>query len=553
MQTLYAIGIDFGTSNSCVAYATYYDRGSEEIDADPLQRPEVIPYNRRETVPTVVFLGDGKQQAPQFGELAEEKAPYYPELTRSGFKLRLANPETGREAFLLSRQFLVYLRQRVAEVVPMDGKDSRVRVETIVGHPVQWTSDQREETRRAATEAGFPNVRLEEESMAALYSHLCDPDSFQPRPGGRILMVDMGGGTTDFAFLQLAMADDQRPVSIPVDPAPSVAAWGNNRRSYGGRDLDQLFLDYLTRDWSRDVVRKNRQALLREVRRFKEGFSEQLSQGKREHEALWLVEDEARQVRLTREEFEDFAGEYIAQFERLLLGALEEARLAPRQVTYLILTGGHSKWYFVDDTLKKVLPHLSVGDKTLLRHARPEQSVARGLAYDPMVRSNSHGILAPQRRAAHALWVAVPNGALASSGRQGGARTAGWDDPVLLLPRAQPLPFQTRTPIRIRVEQLALDAQNATVRIRFFSGQQKVALAERVATFERGFWERLGKTFSMKLAWVKSENVDQFEVLVACQVDENEIITAEVLVTRLQNGRATEVQRQRMKLNTGAA
>ena len=38
--------------------------------------------------------------------------------------------------------------------------------------------------------------------MAALYSHLCEErDAFQPKPGSRILMVDMGGGTTDFAFL----------------------------------------------------------------------------------------------------------------------------------------------------------------------------------------------------------------------------------------------------------------------------------------------------------------------------------------------------------------
>lgn len=553
MKTLYAVGIDFGTSNSCVAYATYYDRGEGELDAEPLQRPEAIPFGRRETVPTVVFLGDGDSQPPQFGELAEEKAPYYPELTRSGFKLRLANPESGREAFLLSREFLAYLRRRTAEVVPLDGKDSRIRVETIVGHPVQWSADQREETRRAAQDAGFPNVRLEEESMAALYSHLCDPEAFQPRAGSRILMVDMGGGTTDFAFLQLAMAADQRPVSIPVDPAPSVPTWGSGRRSYGGRDLDQLFLDYLTRSWDAAVVRKNRQALLREVRRFKEGFSDQIRQGKREHEALWLIEEDAQQVRLTREEFEEFAAGYIAHFEVLLQGALDEARLAPRQVTYLILTGGHSRWYFVDEALQRLLPHLSVAEKTLLRHNRPEQSVARGLAYDPLVRANSHGILAPQRRAAHALWVAVPNGALASSIKAGGDRTAGWDEPVLLIPRGQALPFQTRTPLRIRVEQLSLDAQQAEVRIRFFSGHQKTPLAERVATFERGLWERFAKTVSLKLPWMKTDNVDQFEVLVACAVDEHELITAEVVVTRIQGGRATEVQRQRMKLNTGAA
>lgn len=550
MKTVYTIGIDFGTSNSCVSYATYYDRGNGEVDPDPLQSPEAIPFNNRDTIPTVVFLGDGKEQPPLFGEVAEEKAPFYPELTRSGFKLRLGRPDTGREAFLLAKQFLTHLRRRAAEVVPLDGKDKSIRIETYVGHPVQWSADQREETRRAAIEAGFPNVHLEEESMAALYSHLCDDrDGFLPKPGSRILMVDMGGGTTDFAFLQLAMAQDQRPVSVPVDPAPSVPSWGNDRRSYGGRDLDQLLLDYIARDWNPDVVKRHRQSLLREARRFKETFSGRLSEGHDEYETLWLVGEDARRVRLTRAEFEEFAAPYITHFEVLLRGALAEARLAPRQVTHLILTGGHSRWYFVDETLKRVMPHLSTENRTILRHKRPEQSVGRGLAYCPLVRSNGGTILAPVRKAAHAVWVAVPNGSLNSHQNSAGA----WDEPVLLLPRGQHLPFQTRAPLRIRVEQLGLDAREASVSIRFFSGQRRAPLVERVARFERGFWEQVTKKFSMVMPWARAAATDQFEVLVACQVDEHELITAELLVTRYLKGQPMEVQRQKMKLNTAAA
>jgi molecular chaperone DnaK (HSP70) len=547
MKTVYTIGIDFGTSNSCVTYATYLDRGNGEVEPEPLHRPEAIAFNHRDTIPTAIFLGDGGEQQPLFGEPAEERSPFYPELTRSGFKLRLAHPEHGREAFLLAKQFFQHLRKRTAEVVPLDRKDSAVRFETVVGHPVQWSADQRDATRRAAMEAGFPNVRLEEESMAALYSHLCDdPEGRRPKPGSRILMVDMGGGTTDFAFLQLAMTETQRPVSIPVDPAPSVPAWGGGRRSYGGRDLDQLLLDYITRDWDAAVVKKNRQALLREVRRFKEAFSVRLRDGANEHESLWLVGDEARDVRLTRAEFESIAAEYVAHFEVLLRGALAEAKVAPRQVTHLVLTGGHSRWYFVDATLRNVFPHLSAASGTILRHPHPEQSVARGLAYDSLVRSNAGGIMAPVRRAAHALWVSVPNGSLTGSG--------AWDEPIMLLPRGQQLPFQTRTPLKIRVEQLDLDSREACVRIKFFSGQRKTALTERVARFERGTWEQLTRTLSLCLPWARSNvTPDQFEVLVACQVDEHELITAEVLVTRFVRGKAQEVQRQKMQLSSAAA
>ncbi|MBM3946978.1 MAG: hypothetical protein FJ315_06225 [SAR202 cluster bacterium] len=227
MPKVYAIGIDFGTSNTCVAVATYYDRGQGQLDADPLNRPEAITFGLNATVPTVVFVGQGPELAPEFGEIADERAQYYPELTRSGFKMQLGDPRRGREAYQLARQFLEFLRRRVAEVIPLDSRTSAVRFETIVGHPVQWSADQREETRRAAQESGFPNVRLEEESMAALYSHLCDEKgSFQPRPGGRILMLDMGG-------------HDRFRVP-PVGDEPGPATRLHPRRPYsGGASLGQ--------------------------------------------------------------------------------------------------------------------------------------------------------------------------------------------------------------------------------------------------------------------------------------------------------------------------
>jgi len=454
---------------------------------------------------------------------------------------------SGREAFLLSKQFLTYLRQRAAEFIPLDDKDSFSRVETIVGHPVQWSADQREETRRAAEEAGFPNVRLEEESLAALYSHVCEEGAgFHPRPGSRILMVDMGGGTTDFAFLEVPSKPGERPESIPVDPAPAIETWGEGQRSYGGRDLDRLILDYLAREWEPELVQRHRQSLMREARRFKEVFSNHLREGADRYETLWLVGDDPRKVRLTRAEFEQMAAPYIAHFELLLRGALTEGKVAADQVTHLILTGGHSRWYFVDDALERVFPHLKTSDRTILRHSHPEQSVARGLAYDPVVRSNAAGILAPTRRAAHAVWLSVPN--------EGQSLTSKpKDEPVLLIPRGQQLPFQTRKPLRLRVEQLGVDAREAQVRIRFYSGERHRPLADRIARFERGFWEQLGKTFALRLPWAKQATPDQFEVLVACQVDEHELITAELLITRYLNGKAIDTQRQKMKLSNAAA
>src|SRR5437899_841375 len=138
MGIVYVVGIDFGTSNSCVTYATYYQDFNGRLETSPVHRPEAISFQHRDTIPTVIFLGNGNDQPPLYGELAEERSVFFPELTRAGFKLRLGKTgDSGRDAFLLAKQFLTYLRTKITEYVPMD--QPGVIVQTIVGHPVQWS------------------------------------------------------------------------------------------------------------------------------------------------------------------------------------------------------------------------------------------------------------------------------------------------------------------------------------------------------------------------------------------------------------------------------
>jgi hypothetical protein len=583
MSTVYAIGIDFGTNNSCVTYASYYEDARGRLQPDPIHRPDVITFQLRDTIPTVVFRPHGEGQKCLYGELAEEKAIFFPDMTFSGFKLALGQPdEVGQQAFGLSREFFRYLRSRVADFVPFDGAGN-CRVETIVGHPVQWSTDQREETRRAAEEAGFPNVVLEDESLAALYACLCeDRGSFEPEPGSQILMIDMGGGTTDFAFLQLPATPGQRPISTPVDAADVVAPWGGGQTTYGGRDLDDLILAHFSRQWDEKTVARQRSQLMRDVRRLKEAFSTHVREGEDGYETMWVVGGQPLRVALTRGEFESFAGEYIGHFEALVRGALAMAELAPAQIAAVILTGGHSRWYFVDETLCRIFPHISRELFTLVRHSRPEQVVARGLAYLPMVRASGAKILAPLRKAAHSLWVGVPMGLEATAGplEEMGDTSTPPPDPLpeaergkrrrkqelpssgkadtdhLVISRGQTLPYMTPRPLRIWVNQLGLDPKEASVRIRFYSssgGTRRHQLYERVARFERDFWEGLWKRLGNCLPWFGSKSPDEFELRVLCYIDESELLTAELVITRYYRGKEVAVQRQKLCIDSASS
>lgn len=532
MATVYTIGIDFGTANSCVAYATYNETAPGTIDPTPLRRPEVIPFHNHDTVPTAIHLGDGTEHPPTFGRMAEEQGLADPMRLYTGFKLNLGHPEMGPDAFLMAKYFLSYLKRRVELFVPLGMEGADERVETVVGHPVQWSADQRETTLRAAQDAGFPNVRVEEESLGALYCHVFDERGGQmPEPGSYILTVDMGGGTTDFAFLHIP-PDGSRPISIPVHPAPSEG------RSYGGRDLDRLLLRYLSRGWPPEILKQYSPYLIREVRQFKEAFSSHLSEGAEYYDGKLTVGDEVQRIRLKRDEFEKITSDYIRYFEVLLRGAVDEAQLKPEQVTHIILTGGHSRWYFVENTIRGVFPHLAGrGRRNILRHSHPEQSVARGLAYDLLVRSGTRSLVAPVRRATHSVWLQIP---------RAGAQED--EQPVLLIPRGQQLPFRTSAPLKFNVEQIASDGSETTVRLRFLTGHRRTPLADRTATFQRGFWEQVSKSLAGFLR-LGGQQQDRFQIEIQLSVDEHEIITAEMTVTRYVGNRAVDVQRQEMKVN----
>jgi hypothetical protein len=106
------------------------------------------------------------------------------------------------------------------------------------------------------------------------------------------------------------------------------------------------------------------------------------------------------------------------------------------------------------------------------------------------------------------------------------------------------------------VNKLDLDSKEASVRIQFYSssgGGTRVPLHERVARFERCFWENVLKRFGGRLPWAKGVDEDQFELLIMCDVDENELLTAELVIVRYFRGKEVDVQRQKLTVQGGGA
>ena len=73
-----------------------------------------------------------------------------------------------------------------------------------------------------------------------------------------------------------------------------------------------------------------------------------------------------------------------------------------------------------------------------------------------------------------------------------------------------------------------------------------------VAAFERGRWENILKRFGTRLPWAMGVDEDQFELWVQCEVNENELLTAEMVIVRYFRGKKVAVQSQKLQVASGA-
>ena len=105
-----------------------------------------------------------------------------------------------------------------------------------------------------------------------------------------------------------------------------------------------------------------------------------------------LLDVEVEPWNLTRQSFEEAAGEYLKKFPALIRGCIAASGVNAAAVELVILTGGHSQWYFVKELLAgkmpavcgELLPQITADPKRVLSAARPQETVALGLAYAPL-------------------------------------------------------------------------------------------------------------------------------------------------------------------------
>ncbi|MBL8216524.1 MAG: Hsp70 family protein, partial [Bryobacterales bacterium] len=220
------IGIDLGTTNSALAFVDPREAGESEYPAiHVLDVPQVVAEGRsepRRTLPSFLYLTD---QAQVVGTWAREQGALVPTRSVHSAKSWLSNSEADRNAKILpwdaqeggrvlspvevSAKIIAHLGQAWNQShpdLPVAGQDVVLTV------PASFDEEARELTVAAARDAGIEKLTLLEEPAAAFYSWIANHLSQSQKTlfdGQTVLIVDVGGGTSDFTVIRVNREGDR--------------------------------------------------------------------------------------------------------------------------------------------------------------------------------------------------------------------------------------------------------------------------------------------------------------------------------------------------------
>jgi molecular chaperone DnaK len=394
MEPRNILAIDFGTTN------TYFSK----CPAAQISPVGIDFGTGRDGLPTtILYRGDreplvGEPALHEYGEATPEE--------RSGFQLRTQfKPDIARSEEA-ARAATDFLRRVVSQAQRQHIALDPAQHDVIFGVPSESDAAFRAKLSQIARAAGYGDVRLLDEPVGALLYHLWRKD-FSPEEAQQgILVIDFGGGTCDFAFLQgLQVSHSWGDMELGgrlfddlffqwfIEQNPDARAAMNKAgdtyyvHSYLCREVKEFFSLSMARDRSEKINKSvGRYGSLRGMDW--PGFLERARQyvpspsfaRHMEDMGLWTTQDgEPHRLGPAKEDARS-ATDLIDWFRTSLAHGLTEKAIDVRAVSRVILAGGSSQWPFVADVVTETL---GVERSRLMRSDRPYAVIAQGLSILP--------------------------------------------------------------------------------------------------------------------------------------------------------------------------
>ena len=367
------IGIDLGTTNSCVAVM---EGGEAKV---------ITNQEGGRTTPSIVAVSESNERL--VGQIAKRQAITNPENTIFGVKRligrKFSSPEIQSDMKILPYKIeqsdngdvRINLRGKLvspAEVSSYILANIKKTAEEYLGEPVTdavvtvpayFNDSQRQETKDAGKIAGLNVLRIINEPTAASLAYGLDK-----RKEEKIAVFDLGGGTFDVSILEIGEG---------VFEVKST----NGDTHLGGEDFDLRIIDYLASEFKKDQgidIRTDKMALQR-LKEAAEKAKMELSTSLETDVNLPFITADASgpkhlNIKITRAKLEALIADLLDKLEGPCRTALKDANLSPKEIDEVILVGGMTRMPAVQDRVKKLFgkdPHKGVN---------PDEVVAIGAA-----------------------------------------------------------------------------------------------------------------------------------------------------------------------------
>ncbi|MFD0916786.1 molecular chaperone DnaK [Pseudahrensia aquimaris] len=367
------IGIDLGTTNSCVAV----------MDG---KNPKVIENaeGARTTPSMVAFSDDGERLV---GQPAKRQAVTNPENTLFAVKRligrRFDSPEVKKDQKLVPYEIVKgdngdawvqvngdkYSPSQISAMILQKMKETAEEYlgekveQAVITVPAYFNDAQRQATKDAGKIAGLEVLRIINEPTAAALSY-----GMEKNDGKTIAVYDLGGGTFDVSILEIG------------DGVFEVKST-NGDTFLGGEDFDMALVEYLAAEFKKDqgVDLKTDKLALQRLKEAAEKAKIELSSGSQTEVNLPFITADASgpkhlTMKLTRAKFESLVSELVKRTVKPMSEALKDAGLSAGDIDEVILVGGMTRMPKVQETVKDFFgkePHKGVN---------PDEVVAMGAA-----------------------------------------------------------------------------------------------------------------------------------------------------------------------------
>ncbi|GHV54155.1 chaperone protein DnaK [Synergistales bacterium] len=354
------IGIDLGTTNSCVAVR----EGDQTVIISNAE-------GSRTTPSVVAFTKDNERLV---GQLAKRQAVLYPDRTIISIKRKMGSDYSVR---IDNKNFSP---QEISAIVLQKlKKDAEEYLGTSVSHavitcPAYFTDVQRQATKDAGTIAGLDVLRVINEPTAACLAYGENKSEEQ-----KILVFDLGGGTFDISII------DTGDGIFEV-----LATAGDNR--LGGDDWDDCVTNWLIEEFkeSEGIELRRDCVAMQRLREAAEKAKVELSSMTETRISLPFItadrnkEPKHLELTLKRAKFEDLTRNLLERVVRPTESALKDAGLKASEIDKVLLVGGSTRMPMVQKKVKDLL------GKDPTRGVNPDECVAVGAALQGAILSGEH-------------------------------------------------------------------------------------------------------------------------------------------------------------------